>query len=69
KCPKCKQGELTAKRTKSRRTFYGCDTYPACDFALWDKPTGEKCSACESLIVEKKKGPSCSNPECSLFTK
>ncbi|MEK7510237.1 MAG: type I DNA topoisomerase, partial [Patescibacteria group bacterium] len=43
KCPKCSKGELTAKRTKRRKVFYGCNRFPDCDFALWDKPTGEKC--------------------------
>ncbi len=64
-CPKCKKGHLVAKRTKRRTTFYGCDKYPDCDFALWDKPTGEKCKECDSLLIEKKKKVQCSNSECT----
>ena len=37
KCPKC-QGDIILKRTKSKKTFYGCSNYPNCDFASWTKP-------------------------------
>lgn len=40
---------------KSRRgkVFYGCDRYPSCEFVLWDRPVGESCPECGSLLVEK----------------
>lgn len=38
KCPKCGTGEVILKRTKSRKSFYGCSRYPDCDFASWTKP-------------------------------
>ena len=60
KCPKCAKGEIVEKRTKKRKIFYACNKFPKCDFALWDKPTGEKCDKCGSLIVETKKGKKCS---------
>jgi len=65
KCPKCKEGEIVEKRTKKRKIFYGCANWPKCDFALWDKPTGEKCPKCDSLLVQtKRKQIKCSNKEC-----
>ena len=64
KCPKCKDGELVEKRTKKKKIFYACNRFPKCDFALWDKPTGEKCPKCGSLLVETKKGIHCSNKDC-----
>jgi len=65
KCPKCEKGKITAKRTKRGKIFYGCSNYPDCDFALWDKPTDEKCPKCTSLLVEtKRKQIKCSNKEC-----
>jgi DNA topoisomerase-1 len=65
KCPRCKKGEIVTKRTKKHKIFYGCNQYPKCDFALWDKPTGEKCPKCNSLLVEtKKEQVKCSNKEC-----
>ena len=67
KCPKCKKGEIVEKRTKKRKIFYGCSNWPNCDFALWDKPTGEKCPKCGSLLVEtKRKQIKCSNPKCDF---
>ena len=66
-CPKCKTGNLTEKRTKRGKIFYGCDEYPKCDFALWDKPINKKCPECDSLLVETKKGTKCSNKECNYM--
>ena len=64
-CPKCQKGKIAAKRTKRGKIFYGCDGYPECDFALWDKPTGDKCPKCQSLLIETKRGQTkCSNKEC-----
>ena len=66
KCPKCKQGEITEKRTRKGKIFYGCNTYPKCDFAVWDKPTGEFCTKCKwPLIKTKKDQIKCSNPDCA----
>lgn len=56
KCPKCIEGDVVIKRTKSRRTFYGCSRYPACDYASWTNPTlpaKEKDSG-ESVTPTKK---------------
>ena len=64
KCPKCLEGDVVAKRTKTNKIFYGCNNYPKCDFALWDKPVNEKCPKCSSLLVEKYKKIKCSNKEC-----
>ncbi len=66
KCPKCKKGDLVEKRTKKGKIFYGCNRFPKCDFALWDKPTGEKCPKCGSLLVEKNKKIKCSNKDCDF---
>jgi len=65
KCPKCKEGEIVEKRTKRGKIFYACNKWPKCDFALWDKPNGEICPKCNSLMVVDKKGQTkCSNKEC-----
>ncbi len=52
-CPRCGE-QLVEKNTKKRKVFYGCSKWPDCDFALWDKPTGEKCPKCGSLMVQTK---------------
>ncbi len=66
KCPACKEGDITERRSKRGKIFYSCNRYPQCDFALWDKPTGEKCPTCkEGLLVWGAKGKiKCSQKDC-----
>ena len=65
-CPQCDKGEIIQKRSKRGRIFFSCNQYPACVFALWQKPTGEKCPTCGSLLTEDLKGAiKCSNKECA----
>ena len=68
KCPKCKEGDIVARKTKRGKIFYGCNRFPKCDFALWDKPVNEFCPKCDSILVEKnKKTIKCSNKECDFI--
>ena len=53
-CPKCKKGQVVERKSKKRRTFYGCDQYPECDFISWDKPVARNCPNCSEQLVEKK---------------
>lgn len=65
KCPKCGKGQMAVKKTKRGKIFYGCDTYPACDMATWDKPINEFCPTCKSILTQTMKGAiKCSNKEC-----
>jgi len=65
KCPQCQKGEIIERKTKKGKIFYSCSQYPQCKFALWDKPTGEKCPRCGSLLVQGKNNKiKCSNKEC-----
>ena len=52
-CPKCK-GDITLKRSKRGREFYGCSNYPKCDFVSWDKPIQTPCPKCKGLMVERQ---------------
>lgn len=54
-CPKCKKGELGEKRTKRGKIFYGCSTYPSCDFASWQEPVKEPCPKCKGLVTKRGK--------------
>ncbi len=46
KCPKC-GGRIIEKISKKRKVFYGCENYPECDYAIWDKPIADKkCEKC-----------------------
>lgn len=52
-CPKC-GGKIVERKTKKGKIFYGCANFPKCKVAVWDKPTGEVCPECHSLLVETK---------------
>jgi DNA topoisomerase-1 len=54
KCPKCVEGDLTERRTKRGKSFWGCLRYPACDFSTWNRPVPETCPVCGFLGMEKK---------------
>lgn len=60
KCPKC-NGNIVTKTTRKGKTFYGCNNFPKCKVALWDKPTGELCPKCNGIMVEKEDGIHCND--------
>ena len=62
-CPNC-DGKIVEKKSKKGRLFYGCNNYPKCNTAYWDKPTGENCPDCASMLIEKKGKIKCSS--CSF---
>jgi DNA topoisomerase-1 len=68
-CPKCREGEIVERMTRKRKRFYGCSGWPRCDFALWDKPTGQTCPQCQSLMVKKWGREKCSHKDCSTVKK
>lgn len=60
-CPKC-GGKIVERKTKRGKVFYGCGNFPKCKVAVWDRPTGELCPECHSLLVEdKEKNIKCSS--------
>lgn len=52
KCPQC-SGTVVQLKTRKGRLYYGCKSYPECDFRSWNKPTGQKCPDCGGALVEK----------------
>ena len=68
KCPKCGEGDVIIRKTKRGKIFYGCSSYPKCDFVSWNKPTGELCPQCNSPLAETDKKSkyktACTNKEC-----
>ena len=70
-CPKCNKA-LVVRRSKKGRKFYGCISYPDCDFVSWEMPAPDPCPECQQLMVikssKREKKHVCTNPECR-FTK
>ncbi len=63
-CPKC-GAKLIKRKSKKGKTFYGCSSYPNCDFASPGVPTGEKCPECGGYLIKGKgKAVYCLNAEC-----
>jgi DNA topoisomerase I len=64
-CPRC-GNDLVERRSKRGRIFYGCGTYPTCDYALWDRPIPEPCPKCGGLVIQTARGkPLLRCTECS----
>ena len=59
-CPHC-DGKIISKTTRKGKIFFGCNNYPKCKTATWDKPTGDLCPECQELLVESKSGIKCSS--------
>lgn len=51
-CPDC-GNPLVIRRSKKGRKFYGCSTYPECEFVSWELPAPEPCPKCGGLMVVK----------------
>ncbi|MDD4903020.1 MAG: type I DNA topoisomerase [Candidatus Bipolaricaulis sp.] len=64
-CPVCGEGTLVEKyAAKRRRTFYSCNRYPKCRFAVSDRPV-RACPSCGTgLLVEKQGELRCTSKEC-----
>jgi DNA topoisomerase-1 len=70
-CPeKGCDGEIVEKSSKRGKIFYGCNRYPTCNFASWDRPVAIACPVCgNAYMVEKttkREGTLqvCPNPDC-----
>ena len=53
KCPDCEEGEVVRRRTKRGRPFYGCSTWPDCEFTSWNRPLTTPCPECGGLLLAK----------------
>lgn len=63
-------GSLVEKKSRRGKIFYGCNRYPDCSFALWDKPVQGSCAACAcNYLLEKttkKEGCHLKCPKCGV---
>ena len=62
-CPKCSK-DIVLKKTKKGRKYFGCIGNPDCDFMVWQKPSGEVCPKCGSMLLEKGNKLVCMEEQC-----
>lgn len=63
-CPKC-GAKVVARKSKKGYAFFGCERWPDCDFATWDKPTNETCPKCGKSLFRGKAGLyNCLSADC-----
>ena len=54
-CPETDcDGELVEKRSKRGKIFFGCNRYPDCSYAVWDKPVPRPCTSCGNPFLLQK---------------
>ncbi|MFD2165821.1 topoisomerase DNA-binding C4 zinc finger domain-containing protein [Thalassotalea euphylliae] len=71
-CPSCKKGNLVAKTTRYGKTFYPCDNYPKCKFAVNHEPVAGECEKCGFSLLLKRSMASgeklqCADKKCGHF--
>jgi DNA topoisomerase-1 len=55
-CPSCQHGQLVEKRSRRGKSFYACNSYPKCKYALWYAPVQQACPECQWPIMMLKEG-------------
>jgi len=53
KCPIC-GSNLIGRKGKSGKKFFGCSSYPKCNFVAWDEPVSDICPQCNNTLFKKK---------------
>lgn len=48
------EGQIVERRSRKGKVFYGCNTYPQCKFASWDRPIDRKCAHCDAALLYEK---------------
>lgn len=65
-CPKC-GAKILQKRSKTGKTYYGCEHNPTCDFMTWDIPLKDKCPHCGQNLFRRNnrfRQVYCANTAC-----
>ncbi len=69
-CPQCHKGTLVSRKSRYGKVFYSCNTYPDCNYAVWNPPINEPCPQCGwpilTLKTTKRRGTEkvCPQKEC-----
>lgn len=71
-CPSCKKGQLTERQSRYGKTFFACDAYPKCKFAVNHPPIAGECQKCGYGLLLKRQMAAgeklqCAQKKCSHF--
>lgn len=53
-CPNQCGGYIAERRSKRGRLFYGCSSYPNCNFVSWERPVASPCPLCQRPYLLRK---------------
>ncbi len=72
KCPNCRSGHLVERQSRFGKTFYACNSYPKCKFAVNHEPVDGECQNCGFTLLLKRKMAAgeklqCAQKKCSKF--
>ncbi len=54
-CPECRSGQLVERKSRYGKTFWACNSYPKCRFAVNFEPVSGHCEVCGFPLLVKKK--------------
>lgn len=71
-CPVCTSGELVSRKSRHGKTFYACDKYPKCKFAVNYEPVADSCQECGFPLLIKRKLAAgdklqCADKKCAKY--
>ena len=71
-CPECHIGHLVERTSRFGKSFFACDTFPTCRFAVNSPPMVGECEVCHfPLLIEKKLASGikqqCANRKCHHY--
>ena len=53
-CPSCHQGDVVRRQSRFGKTFYACNQYPKCKFAVNHQPVLGTCQVCGFELLVKR---------------
>jgi len=53
-CPSCKKNHLIERQSRFGKTFYACEGYPKCKFAVNHQPVAGQCQQCGFPLLLKR---------------
>lgn len=71
-CPSCKKGQLIERQSRFGKSFYACNAYPKCKYAVNHQPVEGHCQKCNFALLLKRNMAAgeklqCAQKKCGHF--